>query len=614
MKRLLLLLGLLWSLAGRGQAIYVNQLNALAKQPPTPQRDSVVAHYLFALSKNITPQQDQWVDSLRQFSAQQNNHFGLLLWQIIDSEKVIRTLNFKEGIRKHLAFARQLETDNRPRYASWSYLRAGMIFARPSSEFIQKQDALLYYNKALELSIKANDTTEIIRAYDYIGEYYLDRQAYKKAIVYLKKAERLLTRNSDKYLYPTILASLGSCYLLVNDETMAQNYYRQMNDWLTNGQLSLKPFYSAYILNIYYLGFATYHQKQAQHSKAIAYALKGYEAVQGFKKMGNTRTYDTYVLDHLKILYEASAKTNDFASAFQYLQEYQAIQNNHLQSDLDKRFQELNKKYQTDQKQIRIVRLENDKARAEVETQKTLRYFLMALSVLLAIGIGFIYWSNQKIRAKNRAITAAHLQGQTIERQRVAADLHDNLGTTLSALHWNLEAMDNSKLSPTEQAVYATIRQQVDQAYQDVRLLSHNLLPNELAKQGLAIALQNLVEKMNRNTAVHFRLSGANILPRLDQQTEFELYSICLELLNNTLKHANATESHIDLAQVNNTLHLTVGDNGAGLNGHQSDGRGLQNIAARVASLGGTWDVDSGPGGGVLNRISVPVKAAIQKA
>ncbi len=212
------------------------------------------------------------------------------------------------------------------------------------------------------------------------------------------------------------------------------------------------------------------------------------------------------------------------------------------------------------------------------------------------------------LQNRNNELQAAHLQGQTTERQRVAADLHDNLGTTLSALHWNLEAMDNAKLSPVEQAVYATIRQQVGQAYTDVRLLSHNLLPDELAKKGLAVALQNLVQKMNRNTALRFDLSGANALPRLDQQTEFELYSICLELLNNTIKHANATEGHIELTLTKNTLVLTVGDNGAGLNGHQSDGHGLQNIAARVASLGGTWAVESEPGGGVLNRIQVPVK------
>lgn len=218
----------------------------------------------------------------------------------------------------------------------------------------------------------------------------------------------------------------------------------------------------------------------------------------------------------------------------------------------------------------------------------------------------------ETLQHRNAEVSEALLQGQTLERRRVAADLHDNLGTTLSALHWNLEAIDKTQLTAVEQAVYATISQQVGQAYTDVRLLSHNLLPNELAKQGLAVALQKLTDKMNGSTPVRFRLTGADSLPRLDRQTEFELYSICLELINNTIKHARATEGYIDLSQTNGTLRLTIGDNGTGLDNQRSDGRGLQNIAARVDSVTGTWTVDSTPGGGVQNRISVPVNVPVR--
>lgn len=243
----------------------------------------------------------------------------------------------------------------------------------------------------------------------------------------------------------------------------------------------------------------------------------------------------------------------------------------------------------------------------ELTQQNNLLYLVLGFGLVLLGAVGFFVWRNQSLSRKNDELRVAQLQGQTLERQRVAADLHDNLGTTLSALHWNLEALDTTQLSHSEQAVYSTIRQQVGQAYTDVRLLSHNLLPDELAKQGLAVALKYLVQKMNRNTAVRFSLTGTDTLPRLDPQTEFELYSICLELLNNILKHANATEGHIELALFNTMLHLTVSDNGSGLKEHLSDGRGLQNIAARVTSLGGKWAINSGSGGGLLNQIQVPI-------
>lgn len=212
------------------------------------------------------------------------------------------------------------------------------------------------------------------------------------------------------------------------------------------------------------------------------------------------------------------------------------------------------------------------------------------------------------LQEQNQQITAALLQGQTLERKRVAADLHDNLGTTLSALHWNLEAMDIKRLTAVEQSVYASIREQVSQAYTDVRLLSHNLLPDELAKQGLAVALQRLIGKLSRNTAVHFQIVGAESIPRFDQQTEFELYSICLELLNNTIKHAQASEALLTLTVSTDTVQLTIDDNGKGVETSSQDGRGLQNIAARVESLGGTWVVESSPGTGVSNQIKVPIR------
>ncbi len=594
------------------QPVYEHRLAALSAQPPGPVRDSVLVHCLFALSKNITPRQDEWIDSLRRFSAHRQHGLGVLLWQVIDAEKGIRQLNFREGIQKHLNFARQLEARHAARYASWSYLRAGIIFARPSSELIQKADALTYYHKALSLSEAVRDTTEMVRALDYIGEYWLDINQYEQASRYLLRAAQLLRPNADKYMYPTVLASLGSCYLLQNREPQARYWYGQMRYWLDNGQLTLKPFYYSYILNIYYLGYATYYFQHRQYLPASQFARQGLLAVQGFRQTNNVRTYHTYARDHLKLLYEASEKTGDWPNAFRYLRDYQAIESAHQQSDLDKRFQELNKKYQTEQKQLQISRLEQEKARIEANRQTTLRYELLLLLGLLTIGTGYVVWTNYRLRRKNQQITAAHLQGQTLERQRVAADLHDNLGSTLASLGFALSALNTSQLSPPEQTLYAAITGQLRQAYGDLRLLAHNLLPDELAKLGLPAALTNLVAKLNRQTSVAFILD----LPpdpatvRADARTEFELYSICLELSNNVLKHARATQTHISLFREQHQLVLTVTDNGIGLPTEaERAGKGLQNVRARAEGLGGQWAGGRASAqGGVRHRIAVPVR------
>jgi two-component system, sensor histidine kinase LadS len=211
------------------------------------------------------------------------------------------------------------------------------------------------------------------------------------------------------------------------------------------------------------------------------------------------------------------------------------------------------------------------------------------------------------LQTQNREISAALLRGQTVERQRVAVDLHDNLGTTLSVLQWTLAGLDKRALTPTERDVYQTLRQMLDRAYTDVRLLAHNLLPAHLAEQGLGVALQQLVKRFNAQTNVYFSLTLPAELPRLDPQTEFELYSICLELANNTLKHAQATQSDIHVELIDNQLKFRISDNGIGLSAGRTEGRGLQNVRARVEAVGAEWQVETASGAGVQHQITVPL-------
>jgi signal transduction histidine kinase len=243
-----------------------------------------------------------------------------------------------------------------------------------------------------------------------------------------------------------------------------------------------------------------------------------------------------------------------------------------------------------------------------IEKQQIQERLLVGGLVILVLLMGFVLFTNYRLRQKNRAISVAHLQGQTLERQRVAADLHDNLGTTLSSLQWTLSALNKRNLTTEERNVYQTLTQRLDQAYNDVRLLAHNLMPIQLAKTGLAGALQTFMEQINRNNAVRFALTLPPDLPRFEARTEFEVYSICLELCTNILKHAQASEARITLILNDNQLNLTVTDNGVGLTDEMSEGRGLQNIRARAEGLGGTWEVGSEPGQGVTHQITVPVR------
>jgi signal transduction histidine kinase len=196
------------------------------------------------------------------------------------------------------------------------------------------------------------------------------------------------------------------------------------------------------------------------------------------------------------------------------------------------------------------------------------------------------------LQSQNREISEALVRGQKLERKRVAADLHDSLGGTLSAMRWTLSSFNPRKLTHQEQQVYESLVEMTNEAHQRVRFLSHNLLPEDLEKDGLSVSLEKLMEKLNRTNRTTF-YSQITLIERLGKQTEFELYSICLELINNIIKHANATEARVKLYHRDTYIYLEIFDNGKGIQEYTQQGKGLRNIQDRVASLKGTWQIES---------------------
>ncbi|KAB7732938.1 tetratricopeptide repeat protein [Rudanella paleaurantiibacter] len=231
--------------------------------------------------------------------------------------------------------------------------------------------------------------------------------------------------------------------------------------------------------------------------------------------------------------------------------------------------------------------------------------------------------ANEQLRAKNREIEEALLRGQTLERKRVAADLHDNLGGLISAIRLSLSALNPGHLSEREQQVYKNLQHMTKEAYAEVRHLSHNLQPEELEKQGLGHALSRLGDKLNQNQLIRFSIDTGQ-LPRLTKATEFHLYSICLELCNNILKHSGATEACIQFRKYGEQLNMIVKDNGRGMetvlpvaqqhSQAQMNGMGLPNIQARTDAMKGRLEIYSEVGEGTTFFFILPLSATFAEA
>ena len=241
-----------------------------------------------------------------------------------------------------------------------------------------------------------------------------------------------------------------------------------------------------------------------------------------------------------------------------------------------------------------------------IEEQNIIQRFLIGFSCLIVAFAAFLWLNNKKLRQKNAAIKEALVQGQTIERKRVAAELHDHLGGTLASLNWYLYGMDKKLLSEEEQKIYNSVHQMVGAAYREVRSLSHNLMPPELEEHGLVMALQRLVGKLNENNSIQFALNINGLEKRLDKKVEFELYSIVLELTNNILKHSKADTASIALEEAGKTISLSIADNGAGIKNKSNHGVGLGNVKNRVQSLKGKINISNEENPGTKIDIEIP--------
>ncbi|MCR9249422.1 MAG: sensor histidine kinase [bacterium] len=202
------------------------------------------------------------------------------------------------------------------------------------------------------------------------------------------------------------------------------------------------------------------------------------------------------------------------------------------------------------------------------------------------------------------------LEGQEMERKRIAREIHDGIGPLLSTVKMNLANIEGEiDHLPKDMAIkFRQSYQLIDEAAGDLRAISHNLMPKVLSDFGLIEALETLCEKIDLHKKVNVEFICTGFDERLDEVSELGMYRICQELLNNSLKHANASYIAIQLFKSANSVRLSYEDDGVGFDTNQYvDGIGLMNIESRVKALAGEFLIDSSEGKGMTATIEVPL-------
>lgn len=577
----------------------IHEISTLGKQSSSFQRDTAVILSLSLLTERSInlgdSRKDFFLDSLKRFTQQSNWPKGKGLYERALGKKNDVQGNYTQALHHYDNAIRLLKkAGGDPYELSYAYVLAGFVLNNNGLT----NKCLNYLNEALPYAKATKNKNNLCWIYDFLGDYnYYDSfgiRNYKKALYYYQEVEKNIPYTTSPTLKADNPHCLANAYMKLGDEKRANEY--------RDKALKIAKFYNnRVVVFATYADLADIYQQRKQYDRAIEYrkASLDYARQSGWKEMESRA--ESYIYTTYKL-------AGDYQNALRYFEAHKAHEDSLGRFSVQKAYNELQIKYEAEKQQLRITDLENGKL---LQT----RNFLMGLSVLGILFTGFILWSNRKLKSKNeelktknREIENALLKGQTIERKRVASELHDNLNTKIAALRWRLEALDTSKYPEADQKIHAGVVQSLEDVYADIRLISHNLLPPELETHGIAIAFQKLIEKLNSNTKTKFHLVVNDFKERLNPKIEYQLYSITLELVNNVLKHAQAQQVWMSLSKNEESVSLTVSDDGVGFQQKQSpEGVGLRNVSSRVEALQGKWQVESKSNSGTKVMVEVPV-------
>jgi two-component system, NarL family, sensor kinase len=450
---------------------------------------------------------------------------------------------------------------------------------------------------------KRNDY--INRVYATLAQDYEAMQMIDSALHYYKIAIKESVRLNDKYAEATIYGYLASLYA-------GRNQFGQMlnvseKSLLLANELQSRQMEASALYNVAFAHFFNGSNAKARNYIDQALEIATKDALRDELKNG-------YI-----VLSYIAARDGDFETSLWAKRKTDSIQEAALNEQVIKSTSELEKKYETEKKDKQI-KLQQ----AELEKRRIFSFILIgSIALLLIIGLLFYRNIRQKQRLQQQRIrelekekqlesTEAVLKGEEQERTRLAKDLHDGLGGMMSGIKYSLQTMkQNLVMTPENQQAFERSMDMLDSSINEMRRVAHNMMPEALVKFGLDTALTDFCNDVNKSGAleVSYQSIGMDKV-LLDQTSAITIYRIVQELINNTMKHASAKSAIVQVSKSNNTITITVEDDGKGFDPailHASKGIGWGNIQSRVSYLKGRVDVQSQQGKGTSVHIELGI-------
>ncbi len=486
---------------------------------------------------------------------------------------------------------------------STPYNNIGLIY----QEMALYEKALDYHYKALDFRLKDPKLiAQVATSYNNIGICLTHLKRYEEA----DKAYRegILVAKNHNFLrqYYDLIANLANT--LVAMERHPEALKLNLEILHPDKQIVLPE---KFLMNIHAATAGVYNQL-GQPAKALQHIDAGLKLIQDKPEL------EFYAPDLFKYGSAAYYMEGDVEKGRQFANRMAEILEDRFSKRNAESIAEMQVKFETTQKEKQILdqQLQLEHKNLILAQQRNQNLMLAAILVIVVLsGIFFYlhYRSRQRtklqqvlIEEKEKGLDAV-FQATEEERMRIAKDLHDGVGQQLSGVKMKLESLVAEIPDDKIREKATNISKHLWQTSDDVRTISHQMMPRSLTELGLVPALNDLLNKTFEFTPITCSFEHHHAEQRFDNNVEISLYRIAQELISNIIKHACAKSVSVQLFRLKDNLMLTVEDDGKGLGHNRSNGHGLMNIRSRVNTVRGSVAFEPAGASGTLVTVSVPI-------
>jgi signal transduction histidine kinase len=474
-------------------------------------------------------------------------------------------------------------------------------------ELKEKKQSMTFAKRSYDLALKTKDPYSIASSLVNLANAEIINEHFDQAISYLADLIKI-SENLDDITY-LLDAYINSGHVATEQKEYeaALEYYQKAQQKLNNESY---PDYEMYIN--WGLGQSYYYLKS--FNKANDYVTKSI-------KIGK----EIQASHELRELYKLAADINEALSrhklALDFRKKFEKLQDSLVNAETRENINKLEIEYQTSQKEKALAEQKLIIAKNQVDLEVKNQYILSAVLVIMILlfvsAFAFlIYKQKQKAIAERMSllekekkvqVLEAMMSGEEKERSRLAKELHDGIGGILSATKMHLSILKNENPIPERAPKFESTLGMLDSAFKEIRSIAHNLAPEILLKHGLSKALMLFCDRVsNENLFVEFYSVGD--IPRMQNNYELIIYRIVQELVNNIIKHSQATNAYVQLSNHDSFMTITVEDNGIGMDKTESNGIGMDNLKSRVESLKGEFTISSQKGKGTTCYVEMDIK------